>query len=131
MHHDKDGSSPCSWAKHQYVVCSRCYSSSPHTKQHLRKVRPYDPLAAELDPPLTATKLASLKSAIEKLQKSEDDREDVADGGTTLKMLSHMAPDSLTKRLLPFGNVHAAVTFGPLVFEIGVREYVSSQSSFF
>ena len=121
VHKDESKDSRCNWAKHQCIVCIECYPASGHTKQHLKKVRPYNPLEVNLDPPLTEKESTSLKSHIRKLKKKEDEREDSE--RSFLRRAMRMSPESVIRQLLPLGNVHASVSFGPLIFEIGVKEY--------
>jgi hypothetical protein len=122
VHHDPESDTACAVAKHQYTVCRGCYLSTTHTRQHLQKTRPFDPLSAQLEPPLNNAERAAMAKDIARLQKHEDAREDRKDGKRFLRMASLAAPDIFQRYIVPFGNVHAAVTFGPLVFEIGARQ---------
>jgi hypothetical protein len=59
---------------------------------------------------------------IMRLQEHEDKREDLQDGNKWLRNLLVTAPEMAKRKFLPFGNVHASVVFGPLIFEIGVPQ---------
>lgn len=65
-----------------------------------------------------------MQTHIRNIQKEEDQREDREDQTQLLRIFSNVAPNFLKQNLLPFGNVHASVCFGPLVFEIGAKECV-------
>ena len=67
----------------------------------------------------TKTKLAS---DVKRLQEHEDKREDIQDGNRLLRNLLTTSPEIAKRKILPFGNVHASVMFGPLIFEIGAPQ---------
>lgn len=48
IHHDASEKSGCGLAKHQYNVCAGCFLSCDHTKQHLKKIRPYNPMETRI-----------------------------------------------------------------------------------
>lgn len=60
-----------------------------------------------------------MRNDIQKLQQREDAREDQRDGKRALRMALLLAPETVKSWLLPYGNVHSMVMFGPLLFEIG------------
>jgi len=99
-----------------------CYSKSSHPKQHLKKIRPYDPLADNIIEDMDSATIRRLAKDVECLQAHEDKREAKKDGQQTLRRLLRTAPEMAKKRMLPFGNVHASVMFGPLVYEIGAPQ---------
>jgi hypothetical protein len=99
-----------------------CYPKSEHAKQHLKKVRPYDPLTDDITEGMDNATIRRLAKDVKRLQDHEDKREAKQDGQEALQMLLHTAPGMAKKRMLPFGNVHASVMFGPLVFEIGAPQ---------
>ena len=119
IHHDATGKSKCSFAKHQYNVCTQCYSSSDHTKQHLQPIRPYDPVASMS---LDEGRRSKLVRDIRKLQEKIDKEEDFQGGNKTLRTIFHAAPEWARKVALPYGNVHTRVMFGPQTYEIGARK---------
>ena len=122
VHHDPNEQSGCGWAKHQYRVCITCYSTCTHAKQHLKKVRPYDPLAVEDVNAVSRSEQIKLKNDVKRLQQDQDLMDDKTDGKASLSAASHVVPAFLKNQVFPFGNVHASVTFGPLVMEIGARQ---------
>lgn len=122
IHHDKDSKSFCAVVKHQYSVCVHCYQESPHTKQHLKKIRPYDPLADNITEGMDNATIRRLAADIKRLQDHEDKREAERDKNKALQSLLRLVPEMTRKRMLPFGNVHTSVMFGPLVFEIGAPQ---------
>lgn len=122
IHHDKGSQSFCAFAKHQYNVCLSCYRESQHPKQHLKKIRPYDPLADNIVEGMDGSTIKRLARDVKRLQDHENKREAQRDGQEALRILYHATPEMARKRLLPFGNVHSSVMFGPLVFEIGVPQ---------
>lgn len=65
---------------------------------------------------------AKLASDVKRLQRHEDKREDLLDGNRMLRNLLITAPEIAKRKILPFGNVHASVMLGPLIFEIGASQ---------
>ena len=70
-----------------------------------------------------------LSEDIHRLQIHEDKQEDIKDGNRNLRTISNNLPEAMRKRILPFGNVHASVTFGPLIFEIGAQQLVFAKDA--
>lgn len=64
----------------------------------------------------------NLAEDIRRLQKHQDKEDDIKDGNRTLRTISNAVPNAVRKQILPLGNVHASVTFGPLIIEIGTRQ---------
>lgn len=63
--------------------------------------------------------IAKLARDVVRLQEHEDKREDLQDGNRFLRNLLVTAPETAKRKILPFGNVHASIMFGPLMIEIG------------
>ena len=122
VHHDPGSQTACAVARHQYCVCAKCYLTCAHTKHHLRKTRPYDPLSGHVEPPLTDVERVGIAKDINRLRKHEDAREDKNDGKGLLRTASLVVPGVFQKWILPRGNVHASIGLGPLVFEIGAQQ---------
>ena len=120
-HFEEDKKSRCNWGKHQYSVCLECFASTSHAKQHLQLIRPFDPLSIALDPPMTQEERAVVRTTIMNMQEREDKREDAE--RSMLRTAMRATPEGIVRKLLPFGNVHSSVTFGPLILEIGARGY--------
>ena len=122
IHQDTSQRSGCGLAKHQYKVCAGCYPSCDHTKQHLKKIRPYDPMDTQVVRELGHRERKRLTEDIRRLQKHQDKEDDVNDGNHNLRTVSNIVPSTVRKQIVPVGNVHASVTFGPLIIEIGARQ---------
>lgn len=65
---------------------------------------------------------ANLASDVKRLADHEDKREDIQNGNRLLRNLLTAVPGIAKRKILPFGNVHASVMFGPLIFEIGAPQ---------
>jgi len=122
IHYDPSSDTGCSIAKHQYNVCVACYPSTTHAKQHLKKVRPYEPITEDIITGMGKKTKDKLASDVKRLQEHEDKREDLQNGNRLLRNLLTTAPEIAKRKVLPFGNVHASVMFGPLIFEIGAPQ---------
>jgi len=122
IHHEPGSDTGCSIAKHQYNVCISCYPSTTHAKQHLKKVRPYEPITEDIIIGMDHKTISKLASDVKRLQEHEDKRTDLQDGNRWLRNLISTAPEIAKRKILPFGNVHASVMFGPLIFEIGAPQ---------
>lgn len=62
-----------------------------------------------------------LRGDIRLLQKHQDKKDDIEDGNDDLGTVSNSVPSTLREQLHSVGNVRAAVTFGPLIVEIGAH----------
>ena len=122
IHYDKIGKSRCSFAKHQYNACVHCYLTTHHTKQHLRKIRPYDPMAVGATASIDERTKSRLTKEIRNLQEQIDKEEDFQDGNRRLQAIFRIVLEWARRVALPFGNVHARIMFGPQTFEIGARK---------
>ncbi|KAF2152246.1 hypothetical protein K461DRAFT_293930 [Myriangium duriaei CBS 260.36] len=119
VHHDDTEKTRCSFAKHVYNICLNCYLTTNHVKQHLRRIRPYDPMAVTDTAGMDKRSRSKLARDIQSLQKQIDEEEDFQDGNKLLRAVFRAVPEWASRIALPFGNVHVRIMFGPLTFEIG------------
>jgi hypothetical protein len=103
-------------------VCNHCYLTTDHTKQHLQKIRPYDPIAGNATATMDERAKSRLSKHVRRLQEQIDKEEDFEDGNKRLRAIFSAVPEWARKVALPFGNVHARVLCGPLTFEIGAPQ---------
>jgi hypothetical protein len=99
----------------------KCYSEGKHPRQHLVRSPHRYAIPETLQAELGLDDFWFLRREIQRKQDELDLELDRSVGGVINSTVTRaLTPWSRT--IFPLGNVHTAVMFGPLIFEIGVRE---------
>jgi hypothetical protein len=102
-------------------VCMNCYNEGKHTRQHLVRSPHSYGISETLRVQLSLDEFWSLRREIQRKQDELDLQLDRSKGGIINSTMTR-ALTGWSRNIFPLGNVHAGVMFGPLVFEIGVKE---------
>ena len=101
-------------------MCTDCYNEGKHPRQHLVQSPHSYGISETLRSELSFDEFWSLRREIQRKQDELDLQLD-RKGGIINSMMTR-ALTGWSRNIFPLGNVHAGVMFGPLIFEIGVKE---------
>ncbi|KIW70389.1 hypothetical protein PV04_02662 [Phialophora macrospora] len=102
-------------------ICMSCYSADRHTKAHLLPV-PHRYALSDIAAHVTTEQFWQLRKELQQRQDEVDFEQDRRTVGVIWNAVARtLSSWSRKDEGFPLGNIHAAVTFGPLVFETGVE----------
>jgi hypothetical protein len=104
-----------------FNVCTNCYNEGKHPRQHLVRSPHRYGISETMRTELSPDEFWSLRREIQRRQDELDLQLDRSKGGIINSTMIHALTD-YSRNIFPLGNVHAGVMFGPLIFEIGMKE---------
>jgi hypothetical protein len=104
-----------------FYVCMKCYNEGKHPRQHLVRSPHHYAIPKALQAELSPDDFWFLRREIQRKQDELDLELDRSKGGLINSTVTR-ALMPWSRSIFPLGNAHTAVMFGPLIFEIGVRE---------
>lgn len=104
-----------------FRICMSCYTAGLHPKHHMVPMPHRYAIPADVQAVLTPTEFWRLRRGVQHHQDDLDLAEDRKTVGIIWNAITRkLSSWARSDKRFPLGNIHAGLTYGPLVFETGV-----------